>query len=139
MEYPVYQEWTECHPGGRRAWFRCPARGCGRRVAILYGGAIFACRHCHGLAHESQGEAGHDRMAGRADRIRDKLGWGPFILNGNGIKPQGMHWRTFERLKAGHDVLAGEALAGMAKRFGSLDRFMDRICFAKPRVTRQHK
>ncbi len=23
-----------------------PARGCGRRVAILYSGGIFACRHC---------------------------------------------------------------------------------------------
>lgn len=36
-----------------------------------------------------------------------------------------MHWRTFERLKAEHDVLVGESLAGMAKRFGLLDRFMD--------------
>jgi len=64
-------------------------------------------------------------MARRADRLRDKLGWEPGILNGNGIKPKGMHWRTFERLKAEHDALVGESLAGMAKRFGWLDRFMD--------------
>lgn len=125
MEYPVFLEWTDCHLGGKRAWFRCPAKGCGRRVAILYGGAIFACRRCHRLAYESQREAGYDRMARRADRLRDKLGWEPGILNGNGIKPKGMHWRTFELLKAKHDALVGESLAGMAKRFRLLDRFMD--------------
>jgi len=42
--YPVYLDWTECHLGGQRPWFICPARGCGRRVALLYGGGIFACR-----------------------------------------------------------------------------------------------
>ena len=33
MNYPVYLEYTACNYGGRRAWFRCPAIGCGRRVA----------------------------------------------------------------------------------------------------------
>jgi hypothetical protein len=125
MGYPVYLEWTGCHLGGRRVWFRCPAKGCGRRVAILYGGAIFACRHCHRLAYESQREAGYDRMARRADKLRDKLGWEPGILNGDGIKPKGMHWRTFERLKVEHEALVGASLAGMAQRFGLLGRFME--------------
>ena len=31
MEYPVYLDWTTPHYGGQRAWFKCPARGCGRR------------------------------------------------------------------------------------------------------------
>jgi hypothetical protein len=30
---------TPCNLGGLRPWFICPAVGCGRRVAILYGGA----------------------------------------------------------------------------------------------------
>jgi len=34
-DYPVEVEWTACNYGGSRPWFRCPARGCGRRVAIL--------------------------------------------------------------------------------------------------------
>lgn len=38
MEYSVYLEWTDCNFGGRRAWFLCPAKGCRRRVAILFGG-----------------------------------------------------------------------------------------------------
>ena len=47
QNYPVWLDWTPCHFGGERPWFRCPAMGCGRRVAILYGGRIFACRHCY--------------------------------------------------------------------------------------------
>ncbi len=116
--YPVYLDWTECNLGGQRPWFLCPARGCGRRVAILYGGAIFACRHCYRLAYPSQRERDDDRAARRADRIRERLGWEPGILNGNGLKPKGMHWRTFERLTAEHDAFVQESLTGMAQRFG---------------------
>jgi hypothetical protein len=118
MEYPVFLEWTACHLGGRRAWFRCPARGCGRRVAVLYGGSIFACRYCHRLAYDSQRERKDDRLTRRADKIRQRLGWEPGILNGDGDKPKGMHWRTFERLKAKHDAFSNAALAGMAERLG---------------------
>ena len=117
MEYPVTLEWTPCHLGGRRAWFRCPARGCGRRVAILFGGSIFACRHCHKLAYPCQRETDDDRAARRADTIRRRLGWEPGILNGEGGKPRGMHWRTFERLRAEHDANANASLLGIARRF----------------------
>lgn len=116
--YPVYLDWTACHLDGQRPWFLCPARGCGRRAAILYGGAIFACRHCYRLAYPSQRETDDDRAARRADRIRERLGWEPGILNGNGLKPKGMHWRTFERLTVEHDAFVQESLAGMARRFG---------------------
>ena len=118
MKYPVHLEWTDCHLGGRRVWFRCPGRGCGQRVAILYGGSTFACRHCHQLAYQSQREVAYDRAARRADRIRDRLNWEPGILNGGGDKPKGMHWRTFERLKARHDAHVAVSLAGMADQLG---------------------
>lgn len=123
MEYPVPLEWTGCNLGGQRAWFHCPK--CGKRVVILYGGGVFACRHCHKLNYQCQREACHDRASRRADRIRDKLGWEPGILNGNGWKPKGMHWRTFERLNAEHDAFVGVSLAGIAKRFGLVDRLLD--------------
>lgn len=125
MEYPVHLEWTECNLGGARPWFLCPARGCGRRVAILYGGAIFACRHCHNLNYECQRESDDDRAARRADTIRRRLGWEPGILNGVGCKPKGMHWRTFERLTAEHEASVGESLAGMARRLGMLKDWLD--------------
>ena len=125
MVYPVLLEWTDCHLGGRRAWFRCPARGCGRRVVILYGGSIFACRHCRRLAYECQRESDDDRASRRADTIRRRLGWEPGILNGDGWKPKGMHWRTYESLKAEHDAYVNASLAGMAKRLGLVNRRFD--------------
>ncbi|MCC2866308.1 MAG: hypothetical protein LK562_00705 [Candidatus Accumulibacter phosphatis] len=117
MEYPVHLEWTPCHLGGRRAWFLCPARGCGRRVAILFGGTIFACRHCHKLAYPCQRETDDDRAMRRADTIRRRLGWEAGIANPEGGKPEGMHWRTFQRLRAEHDVNVNASLLGIARRF----------------------
>ena len=122
MEYAVYLEWTGCNLGGRRAWFLCPAVGCGRRVAILFGGAVFACRHCYKLAYECQREANDDRAMRRADTIRRRLGWGAGIANPEGGKPKGMHWRTFVRLKAEYAAFANVAWAGMAERLGLLNR-----------------
>jgi len=118
--YPVYLDWTACHLGSKRPWFLCPARGCDRRVALLYGGGIFACRHCYQLAYDSQRETSYDRAAHRADKIRKKLGWEPGILNGNGWKPKGMHWITYQRLTARHDAFMSESLAGMAQRLNLL-------------------
>lgn len=37
LRYPVGLTATACALGGARQWFECPARGCGRRVALLYG------------------------------------------------------------------------------------------------------
>ena len=52
--------------------------------------------------------------------IRKRLGWEAGILNGNGDKPKGMHWRTFDSLQAAHDAHVNQALAGIAARFGFL-------------------
>jgi hypothetical protein len=115
---PVPIERTPCNLGGSRAWFICPAVGCGRRVAILYGGGIFACRHCYQLAYASGREDVCDRAARRADRLRARLGWEPGILNGNGGKPKWMRWRTFERLVAQHNKFVGESFkSGLAKQW----------------------
>ncbi|MCP4480595.1 MAG: hypothetical protein GY818_21120 [Planctomycetaceae bacterium] len=127
--YPVFLDWTDCNLGGQRPWFLCPAVGCRRRVAILYGGSIFACRHCYQLAYPSQRETCYDRAARRADRIREKLGWAPGILNDyEWEKPKGMHRRTFERLTAQHDGFVQISLAGIAARInlmgGSLDDWL---------------
>jgi hypothetical protein len=111
-QYLVRIEHTACALGGSRPWFLCPARGCGRRVAILYGGAIFACRHCHRLAYPSTRESVLDRATRRADRLRERLGWEPGILNGTGDKPKWMRWRTFQRLTTQHDRLLAVSLHG---------------------------
>lgn len=36
QSYSAFLTSTPCHLGGERRWFVCPAKGCGRRVAILY-------------------------------------------------------------------------------------------------------
>lgn len=118
MNYPVRLTWTPCNYGGQRAWWLCPAVGCGRRVAVLYGGKVYACRQCHKLAYPTQREQAHDRAGSRADTIRKRMGWEAGILNGNGGKPKGMHWRTFERLEARHDALVHQSLAGMRAKLG---------------------
>jgi hypothetical protein len=117
-EYSVRIARTPCNLGGSRDWFICPALGCGRRVAILYGGTIFACRHCYRLAYPSSREHASDRLTRRADRLRERLGWEPGILNGEGVKPKWMRWRTLERLSAQHNQLVERSLAIAILRFG---------------------
>jgi predicted RNA-binding Zn-ribbon protein involved in translation (DUF1610 family) len=118
IRYPVQIDRTPCHFGRSRVWWRCPVVGCGRRVAILHGGTVFACRQCHRLAYRCQRERPDDRATRRADKLRDRLGWEPGILNGEGDKPKWMHWRTFERLRADHDASVNASLAGVMQRFG---------------------
>jgi len=113
----VWIESTACTLGGRRRWFACPA--CNRRVAVIYGaGRLFACRQCKGLAYGSQSETAVDRAFRRTDGIRKKLGWLPGIANGSGGKPKGMHWSTYQRLTAEHDLLLAATLDGMKRQLG---------------------
>lgn len=123
--YPVYLEWTDCNLGGQRPWFICPAPGCRRRVAILYGRDIFACRHCYQLAYPSQREGRDDRAARKANHIRKKLGWKPGILNDRGDKPEGMHWRTFDRLVRQHDMLSQTSFAGLIAQLNQVKESLD--------------
>lgn len=118
MEYAVAVDWTPCHFGKGRKWFLCPH--CGRRVGVLYLGSagMFACRHCYRLAYACQRETESDRASRRADNLRRRLEWEPGFLNGEGDKPKGMHWRTFERLTAEHDRYVSISLAWAMKRFG---------------------
>jgi hypothetical protein len=97
-EYPIWTSHTSCHYGGRRPWLHCPARGCGRRVAILYGGTFFACRHCHQLAYESQRERDFERALRRAQAIQEHLGGSGCVDDWFPQKPKGMHCTTFSRL-----------------------------------------
>jgi len=113
VEYPVLIDRTACTFGGSRPWFLCPARGCGRRVAVLYGGAVFACRQCHRLAYDSQSEDAASRAMRRANKVRGRLGWDAGIANPAGTKPKWMRWKTFFRLRAEHDAHANRSTAEM--------------------------
>ena len=89
-------------------------------MALLFGGRVFACRLCHGLAYRSQRETDDNRATRRADTIRRRLGWAPGIVHGNGVKPKGMHWVTFERLQREHNDHVNSAMIGMSAKLGLL-------------------
>ena len=84
--------------GGSRPWLICI--GCQRRCRVLFGGARFRCRRCHGLRYESQYEPAFARAASRCHKIRKRLGQVGSIELPFPPKPKGMHWRTYRRLEA---------------------------------------
>ena len=102
---------TRMHYGGCRHWFACPS--CGRRCRQLYGGSHFRCRLCRGAKYDSQYESEPLRISAIRWRIRGRLeerggqGW-PFGLDdGFPPKPPRMHWKTYRRLEALDERLAG--------------------------------
>jgi hypothetical protein len=119
----VQTQTSPCHLGGQRHWFTCPR--CDKRVAVLYApGRYFACRGCGGLAYATQKEVAGDRAASRADKLRKRLGWVPGILNGDGGKPKGMHWKTYWRIKSDHDALVQVSLHGISRKLGFLHKLL---------------
>lgn len=119
----VPSEWTPCHYGGERPWFRCPGRGCGRRAAVLYGGGTyFLCRHCYGLAYESQREAARSRALRRAQSIRRRLGGSASLLEPFPEKPKRMRWRTYERLLRAYEAAELENWVGLHAWLERVDR-----------------
>lgn len=103
---------TKCNYGGVRVWWSCPQ--CSSRVAILYAGKRFACRKCHGLTYTSQKETSENRAIRQAEKIRSRLGWGAGIINGDGEKPKGMHWATFNKYKLRHRQQVRYVFAALA-------------------------
>lgn len=97
MDYEVTLDRTPCHYGGTRAWFLCPR--CGRRVAMLYGGKRFLCRHCHDLGYAVENEDAMSRLLRRSNKLRErvkaKVGTAYPVM----FKPKGMHQRTFDRIR----------------------------------------
>lgn len=85
---------TPCHLGGARCWAACPC--CERRVAILYllqGSAV--CRLCADMRYRSQREPGRDRQRRKLQGMRGLLQWEPCAWDPRGVKPAGMHWKTY--------------------------------------------
>lgn len=112
MVQDIYFDHTPCNYGGYRQWFKCP--GCYRRVTVLcLNGPDFRCRHCYNLAYLSQHQSSRHRAIYQKHKLGERVfehyekgeGWG---------KPKGMHWSTFERLKARHDYYERCYFGGVA-------------------------
>jgi hypothetical protein len=119
LRYPVELTWTSCNYGGKRPWFICPGRNCGRRVGKLYlGYKYFLCRHCNNLTYESRRNSISDRLADKAHKIRSKLGGEPGFQYPFPDKPKGMHWKTYIRLKNQATIFESLSWIETAKQFG---------------------
>ncbi len=123
FDYKVWISRSTCNFGGNRAWFLCPS--CGRRVAVLFGGSVYACRHCHRLAYESQRETAGDRAIRRADAIRRRLGWPAGILNSMGDRPKHMRHTTYLRLLHEYNALVQIGLEGIQRDLGLVNARLD--------------
>jgi hypothetical protein len=77
--------------GGSRLWLLC---NCGRGVQklYLYRGCLY-CRNCLRLSYPSQAIDGFDRMERRLYELRK-------LLRCGARRPQGMHRKTFRRIKS---------------------------------------
>jgi hypothetical protein len=109
--------------GGARAYFLCPGAECGRRVSALYfRRGVFRCRHCHGLAYESQREDAVRRARRRANKLRARLGWAQqrALSLPIAVKPKGMWSSTFERLRGYAIAAESVATAGQVARWARL-------------------
>ena len=111
--YYIGLSYTPCHLGGRRAWFRCPT--CQKRVAMLYGRTVFACRKCCNLVYPSTTESHLDRQTRKLDKLRERLQWQAGFLNGYEGKPKGMHWKTFEALRREYRLIECKTYLEMNK------------------------
>lgn len=94
MELSVSLTQTSCQYGGSRYWFVCPE--CSRRVAVvILDCPQVACRHCLSLTYASQSENLIGRSWRKRDKYMAKLGGKDNLY----LKPKGMHWKTWERLR----------------------------------------
>lgn len=84
--------------GGYRRFFVCPS--CNRKCRILLGAQKFRCRRCRQATYPSQYDHVHIKELVLAERTRKRLGGESGFMNGFPQKPAGMHWRSFEAMKA---------------------------------------
>jgi hypothetical protein len=120
--YDVMVDWTPCNYGGKRPWWLCPC--CGRRVAVLWGGGTYACRHCQQINYESTRNTPESQAFARAGKVRKQLGWCAGIANPPGGRPKGMHQRTYERLLHHYYELANQAFGASSE---AMDKVMGRL------------
>jgi len=119
IDYFVHLTTTRPHFGGYRWWFSCPTTG--TRAAKLYlpaGERRFASRHAYRLAYHSQNQTFMDRNLSRAQDIRRRLGGSPSLFEPFPWKPNGMHWKTYWRLRERAERASRASTMAMARRLG---------------------
>ena len=132
----IWLEWTPCHFGGERVWFRCPH--CQSRRAVLYSsGGVFSCRACHDLAYTSTRLDDMERAYRTIRKLQQRLG-APANVTPWHIpeRPSRMHWTTYERLswQLYTAIMEREAMFSTraAKLVGSVDQLLSQRQHLRP-------
>ena len=110
---PIHLSWIRGTQGGQYPMLICPR--CQRRRAALFRiGGRWQCRVCGRLVYPVQHESETDKAFTRAWKARNKLvpadgksGIGDPIPNW--MKPKGMHWNTFYRLREKANAIARQS------------------------------
>ena len=111
--YNVKLAKTACNYGGYRFWWICPR--CGRLATVLYCEVYFTCRHCISAKYDTQLMQPVDKLFKRIEAIRKRLKWQRGMIHGEGEKPKGMHYRTFNELVNEHRQLERKIIGIMHK------------------------
>jgi hypothetical protein len=84
--------------GGQRFYFVCD---CGRRVERLHAfrDRPWRCRHCHNLSYATRQATPRMRLLMKAQKIRKQLGGSLSMMDDFTLKPEGMHWKRYQRLR----------------------------------------
>lgn len=106
LEIPII--YSNPYFGGKRYWFLCPR--CGRKVAFLYGGKQFWCRHCHNLSYPTQQIGYVGRMFERSGKYQRK------VLK-DGCRKRWLHYSTLEKYLDKSEYYEMRGLAAMYKNF----------------------
>ena len=104
VDTEILLEWTPCHYGGMRRWFRCPS--CGERCGVIYMGKQIACRKCWNMLYPSQADR-QERGWTRYHRLMRKT------ENG---KPLRMRWNTYYRILDEQDRIATRQCLPLLRR-----------------------
>ena len=111
-------DYTPCHYGGSRPWFRCP--NCLKRVGLLYDArGAFSCRHCSGLAYRTQSESELDRLFTKKHKFERSIS----DESGYPSKPKGMHQTTWRKLMNRYIRYqkASDTMIDLAINYGDVD------------------
>ena len=95
-----------------------PVSRCGRRVAVLFGGKRFLCRHCHGIAYAVENEDAISRLLRRSNKLRERVKAKAGMAYPVTFKPKGMHQKTFDRIRWEIQELEASFWLAEARRFG---------------------
>ena len=117
----IFFDQTPCNYGGFRMWFICPQ--CGKRVEILFGSnKYFLCRNCQGLTYTSCNTHPTKRLFNKANKLKEKIGVEPGIMDLIPDKPKGMHRSTFDNIVDEIQRLECLGDQAMVKKWGNIGK-----------------